>query len=48
MKERIEKIIVGPARAASGLPHPGCSMIEMLTLRAAMISNVIAIVPKRI
>jgi len=44
----IERFMINPTRAPIGLPHPGLSMILALAVRAAAISNVIAIFPKRI
>ena len=44
----IERFIINPTRALIGLPQPGPSMILAPVVRAATISNVIAIFPKRI
>jgi len=44
----IERFMINPARALIGLPQPGPSMILAPVVRAATISNVIAIFPKRI
>jgi hypothetical protein len=44
----IERFMINPTRALIGLPQPGRGMILTPAVRAAAISNVIAIFPKRI